>query len=311
MEELNRSGVLIVDKPAGVTSQDAVNIVRRLYGTRQVGHTGTLDPMATGVLPVLVGRAVKASEYLLAENKRYQARLKLGLTTDTEDTDGKILSVCSVLPGAEEVARVCASVTGEQRQVPPMYSALKRNGKKLVDLARAGITVEREPRLISIYELNVRTVDEAAGLYELDVLCSKGTYIRSLCRDIGAALGCGGVMAGLRRTASGPFGTDCAHTLGELESMTEAERAALLLPLERLFEDLPALRLPPFYRRLSSSGCAIDLKKLGADLPDGRNVRLYDGDLFYALGRVQKTEEGRAVRAVKQFVLFDKDGKPC
>lgn len=299
------SGVIILDKPSGMTSHDAVNRVRRLYGTKQVGHTGTLDPMATGVLPIMIGRAVKASEYLTCEEKEYSALLRLGITTDTEDTGGRILSHSDTLPSEDEVKAVCASFVGEISQIPPMYSALKVGGKKLCDLARQNIEVERAPRSVTVYRLDVETMNEKEGLYALRVKCSKGTYIRTLCADIGRALSCGGAMEGLRRTASGHFTLAASHTLESLEAMTEEERCALLLPTERLFEDLPRVDLPLFYRKLISSGCAVALHKLSLQAPLGARLRLYDGQCFFALGEVTEGESGPAVKAIKQFHLYD------
>lgn len=307
--ELNTpSGVLILNKPAGMTSHDAVNKIRRLFFTKQVGHTGTLDPMATGVLPVLLGRAVKASEYLLSDWKGYEALLQLGVLTDTGDTTGKILEKKEQIPLKEQVFAICSSFVGKQAQIPPMYSALKVNGQKLCNLARKNIEVERTPRSITVRSLIPQVIDEEKGLYNLSVLCSKGTYIRSLCTDIGKALSCGGTMAGLIRTQSGHFLLKNAHTLEELEDLSFEERSALLLPVESLFSDLPAVTLPPFYRRLCSSGCPIYLSKLGLqDQPftDGQRLRLYDGSVFFALGEVGLHSEGRAIKAIKQFVLFE------
>ena len=307
---MNLSGVLPIDKQAGMTSHDVVGAVRRLFGTKQVGHTGTLDPMATGVLTLLVGRAVKASDCLLACRKRYEALLKLGIETDTEDTTGKTLKTCADLPEMQTVFDVCKRFSGQINQTPPMYSALKKNGKKLVDLARAGIEVERAPRLVTIEELTVRAENEKEGLYALSVLCSEGTYIRTLCADIGRTLGCGGAMAALRRTENGRFSLSNTHTLRELEALSFEERVGLLLPTESVFDELPKLLLPPFYRKLASSGCPVYLRKLGVDHPVGARLRLYDGKDFFALGEVGVYEEGIAVKAVKQFILYDKDGKP-
>ncbi len=298
------SGVLILDKAPGMTSHDAVNKIRRLYGTKQVGHTGTLDPMATGVLPILVGRAVKASEYLTSEQKKYTALLQLGISTDTEDTTGKVLEVCKTLPKEQEVFAACRSFEGTTEQMPPMYSALKVCGQKLCDLARKNIEVERSARPITIYEISSKTLNEETGLYELSVHCSKGTYIRTLCADIGKKLLCGGAMAALRRTASGCFSLENAVTLESLEGMNQEERRNLLLPVVSLFENLPVLTLPPFYRKLCSAGCPIYLKKLGVDMAPGARVRLYAGESFFALGEVGIFEEGIAVKAVKQFLLF-------
>ena len=232
------SGVLIIHKHAGVTSHDIVNRIRRLYGTRRVGHTGTLDPMATGVLVVLIGRAAKASEYLCTDQKSYRALLRLGMTTDSEDTTGKILTTCEEIPSFEELQAVLPSFKGKIQQIPPMYSALKVNGKKLVDLARQGITVERKSREIEIFRLEA-TATESPSDYVLNVTCSGGTYIRTLCADIGAALGCGGVMAELERTETGGFPLEEAYTLAELEEMSEDKRSSILIPTEALFQSLP------------------------------------------------------------------------
>ena len=304
--ELNTapSGILLIDKGPGMTSHDVVNKVRRLYKTKQVGHTGTLDPMATGVLPMLIGRAAKASEYLVAEDKCYSAVLKLGTATDTEDTTGTVLKTSPSLPDAKTVKTVCTRFVGEIGQIPPMYSALKVNGKKLCDLARQGIEIERQARKITVCSLAVEPIDEKEGLYRLDVHCSKGCYIRTLCADIGAALGCGGCMASLRRTKSGQYPLSLCHTLEELEKLTTEERTALLLPTESLFDSLPIVKLSDFYGKLASSGCPIYLKKIAVDLPLGARVRLYRNDAFFALGEVGEHEEGIAVKAIKQFILF-------
>ncbi len=297
------SGVLIVNKHAGVTSHDIVNRIRRLYGTRRVGHTGTLDPMATGVLVVLIGRAAKAAEYLTSDSKRYRAELRLGLTTDTEDITGTKLTECDRLPTAEEVARIVPEFCGTIAQIPPMYSALKVNGKKLVDLARQGEVIERKPREITVFSLTVQPTDRADS-YLLEVHCSGGTYIRTLCADMGRALGCGGVMASLERTETGGFSIREAHTAAELEEMTPEERQALLIPTEALFQSLPSLRLPAFYEKLCRSGCEIYLKKIGADLPVGSRARLCDaGGDFFAVGEVGMYNDGAAIKALKTFVL--------
>lgn len=311
------SGVLCLYKEQGMTSHDAVNKIRRLYNTKQVGHTGTLDPMATGVLPILVGRAVKAGEYLSSDDKSYVALLKLGLTTDTEDIWGKTLTVSEALPKKEEVFAIKEGFVGEILQTPPMYSALKVGGKKLCDLARNGVEIERQARPVFIKSLEIEEVNEEEGLYRVYASVSKGTYIRTLCADMGRALSCGGVMASLERTASGPFKKEDTVTLAQLEEMTSEERGSRLLPLESLFSDLPALRLPEFYGRLCSSGCPIYFKKLGTSLPIGSRVRLYRREVFFALGQTGVYEEGEGVKAIKQFVLFNdkedpqKGGTPC
>ena len=303
--EQELSGVLIVNKHAGVTSHDIVNKIRRLYGTKRVGHTGTLDPMATGVLVVLIGRAAKASEYLCTDQKSYRARLRLGLTTDTEDTTGNVLRVCEDIPTFDEVQKVLPSFRGKIQQIPPMYSALKVNGKKLVDLARQGVTVERKAREIEIFKLEA-TPTEIASDYMLSVSCSGGTYIRTLCADIGAALKCGGAMAELERTETGGFSLKQAHSLETLESLSIAERQALLIPTESLFQALPTIPLPGFFERLCRSGCEIYLKKLNlkTHFEPAQRVRLcQENGRFFALGEIGEYEEGMAVKAIKTFEL--------
>ena len=297
------SGVLIVNKHAGVTSHDIVNKIRRLYHTRRVGHTGTLDPMATGVLVILIGRAAKACEYLATDSKRYRATLRLGITTDTEDTTGSVLTSCEHIPAENEIHSILPHFQGRIMQVPPMFSALKVGGQKLVDLARRGETVEREARPIEIFDLTA-TPCKTPTDYILDVHCSGGTYIRTLCADIGAALGCGGVMASLERCETSGFSIEKSYTVEDLERMTDNEREALLLPIEVLFEALPSLTLPAFYEKLCRSGCEIYLKKLGASIALGTRVRLYDHNgCFFAIGEVGEYRDGLAVKSIKTFVL--------
>ncbi len=295
------SGVLVVHKHAGVTSHDIVNRMRRLYGTRRVGHTGTLDPMATGVLVILIGRATKASEYLISESKHYRATLRLGLTTDTEDITGTVLSSTEVLPTEEAVQAVLPRFCGRISQIPPMYSAIKQNGQKLVDLARRGETVEREAREIEIYSLSIAPTDSPSD-WILDVHCSGGTYIRTLCADIGAALGCGGAMATLERREACGFFLEEAHTLEELEALSPEERFSLLIPTEALFRSLPEIPLPPFFEKLARGGCEIYLSKLSLDLPLGTRVRLCRANHdFFALGEIRDYPDGLAAKAIKTF----------
>ena len=191
-------GILLVHKPQGITSFDVVARIRRLYGTKKVGHTGTLDPLATGVLVILLGRTAKAAEYLVADKKTYLAKLTLGLTTDTEDITGKVLTESKNIPSSDAVKSACSEFLGKIKQIPPMYSALKVDGKKLYDLAREGIEVDRKARDIEIFRLDCTPTDKE-NEYALLVECSSGTYIRTLCADIGAKLSCGGVMSALHR----------------------------------------------------------------------------------------------------------------
>lgn len=295
------SGVIILHKPAGMTSHDAVNRMRRLYATRRVGHTGTLDPMATGVLPILIGGATKAAELLTLHDKGYIATLKLGMTTDTGDTTGTPLTTCDTLPTAAQVSAVLDRFRGEIFQIPPMYSALKINGQKLCDLARRGIEVERSARPITIHSLGAEVIDEAAGLYRLEILCSKGTYIRTLCCDIGEALGCGGVMASLLRTRSGDFTLEQSHTLEELEALSLAEREAELIPCEALFADLPKLKPAPFFERLARNGQPLYLKKLGLKASCGDRFAVWGEEGFFAVGEVGELEGEPVLRLIKRF----------
>ncbi len=282
--------MVVVDKPAGMTSFDVVARMRRIYGTRRVGHTGTLDPDATGVLVVLVGRAAKAAEYITAGKKQYIATLRLGVTTDTEDTSGTVLTESNDIPEAEEVIFAAESFKGEYMQVPPMYSALKRDGEKLVDLARRGITVEREARRVEIMSIACAPT-ERKDEYTLDVTCSHGTYIRTLCADIGAKLGCGGCMSSLRRGETGGFTLADAHTIEEIAESHEK----YLLSTESLFAH---------QRELSFEGEREKRIKNGLSLPaagfsEGERLRLYAGGEFFGLGEVR----GGKVKCIKFFVI--------
>ena len=203
-------GIIILDKPEDFTSFDMVAKMRRLLGTRKVGHAGTLDPMATGVLPIFVGRATKCCDILPNQNKRYTATFQLGYTTDTLDATGRVLTRTEVSATKEDVEKALESFRGEIMQLPPMYSAIQINGKRLYDLARQGIEIEREKRPVTIMELNLLSADDTQHIYQIDVACSKLTYIRTLCADIGEALGCGATMTALRRTEAAGFSIDKA-----------------------------------------------------------------------------------------------------
>lgn len=293
------SGLVLLHKEAGMTSQTAVTRVRRLFGAEKAGHTGTLDPMATGVLPILVGRAVKASDFLLSAEKHYRAELLLGRETDTEDVTGKTLAESEEIPSEERVQEVVRQFVGEILQTPPMYSAIRVGGKRLMELAREGKTVERESRPITVYSLTATRLSER--IYALDVHCSKGTYIRTLCADIGRALGCFGCMQALCRTETAGYPLSACRTLAEYEAMSEEERIAAILPPEDLFPDAPRVTLPDFFARLAHNGLPIYLRKIGRADPLGARLRLYDGRGFFALGEVREEEDGIAVRPIRQF----------
>lgn len=299
MENARINGLVLVNKEEGMTSQTVVNRLKRLLGADKAGHTGTLDPMATGVLPVLVGRAVKASEFLLTSRKHYRATLLLGRETDTEDVTGTTLRETDEIPCEKEVYAACYSMIGESMQIPPMYSAIRVGGKRLMELARAGETVERAPRPITVYRLDARRTGERT--YELDVECSKGTYIRTLCADIGKKLGCGGVMAVLCRTEAAGYPLSECHTLSDVETMSPQERAACVIPIAQVFAQYESVTLPDFYARLARNGLPIYLRKIGRADPLGIYLRLFDRAGFFALGEVREEEEGIAVRPIRQF----------
>ena len=233
------NGIVIVDKPQGWTSQDVTARLRRVFNTRRIGHGGTLDPMATGVLPVFVGRATRGVEFFEHAEKIYEATLRLGLTTDTEDTSGTVLTRQEVALTEAEFLAVLPRFRGEILQVPPMYSALKVNGQKLCDLARKGREVERQPRPITIFELTC--LEFSGDTARLRVRCSKGTYIRTLCKDIGEALGCGGCMAALRRVQAGEYTIEESVPLQTLLETEDPEQ--YLRPVDSMFRNYPAVTL--------------------------------------------------------------------
>ena len=295
------SGVLIVNKHAGVTSHRIISACRKLFDTPKVGHTGTLDPMATGVLPILLGRAVKASDYLMMHDKEYVCQMKLGLTTDTEDITGEVLTTSDAIPDEESVLEACRCFTGKIMQVPPMYSALKVGGRKLVDIAREGGEVERKAREVEIYSLDCEKIDDAT--YRLDVACSKGTYIRTLCSDIGKKLGCGAVMSSLIRTRTGDFTLDQSVTVDELDAMAFEDRLKLPIATETLFEHLPVVYLNDFYAKLIRSGAPVFQKKLKLDMEPGELIRIRHRGVFVALGRSEIEDGKKVLRLEKLFML--------
>ena len=235
------SGVLMLDKALGASSNAALQQAKRLYQAAKAGHAGTLDPLATGLLPVLFGEATKFSSDLLEADKTYVAEIRLGVSTATADAEGEVLATRTVSVTAELLDAALQNFRGEILQTPPLYSALKHAGKPLYAYARAGIEIERTPRRVTIHALALQWFQ--GDRLALSVTCSKGTYIRSIAHDLGEILGCGAHLAALRRTAAGRFGLDCAHTLESLEAIPAAERDACLLPVDALLQDLPEVRL--------------------------------------------------------------------
>lgn len=274
------NGVLLFDKPIELSSNNALQKVRRLFQAEKAGHTGTLDPLATGLLPVCFGEATKFSVGLLESDKTYSAQIRLGQTTTTGDAEGEITASCPVNSSHDQVLEALKGLSGEIRQLPPMYSALKYQGKPLYEYIRKGETVERELRDVVIHELVM--VKFCADELEVNVRCSKGTYVRTLAEDIGKALGCGAHLTGLRRTRIARFSLDSAYTLQQLEAMTNSERDACLLPLDCMLQDLPRLDLDNVDVKRLAQG-----QRLGMDLslPDGK-LRLYAEDGFIGLGEL-------------------------
>ena len=284
------TGILIVDKPAGWTSHDVVAKLRRILGEKRIGHAGTLDPMATGVLPVFVGRATRAVEFMENADKEYLASLRLGLVTDTQDTSGTILEKRPVMCGRDDVAAALGGFRGETEQLPPMYSAIKINGKKLYEYARKGKEVERKPRRITISSLELE--GEREGDFLLRVTCSKGTYIRVLCADIGERLGCGGAMSALTRTRVGAYRLEDAHTLDDIINAGREGAENMMLGLESMFMEYPAAVADAENERRCRNGLAPRLSEAPLGL---FRLRSESGE-FLALCR-----SGDGVSIVKSF----------
>ena len=285
------NGILLIDKQPDWTSNDVVAKLKGILHQRRIGHSGTLDPMATGLLVVFVGRATRAVAFAEGHDKRYLAGLRLGITTDTQDITGAVLEEKNVSVSMEELDQALALFRGEIQQVPPMYSAIKHQGRRLYDIARKGGEVERKPRTITIHDL--RLIGQQNGEWLLDVSCSKGTYVRTLCHDLGQTLGCGGCMSSLRRVQAGQFSVDQAVTLEQVQIMADEGRAEeLLLPVDSLFDQSPA--------------CVVDAaqeKKIrcGNQVESGLAVGMYrvynQGGDFLMLGRA---EDGK-MKTVKSF----------
>ena len=272
------NGIVIIDKPQGWTSQDVTARLRRVFNTRRIGHGGTLDPMATGVLPVFVGRATRGVEFFEHAEKTYETVLRLGLTTDTEDVTGTVLSRQEVTVTKEQVERILEDFRGEILQIPPMYSALKINGQKLCDLARKGKEVERKPRPITIHELTLLEMD--GQFLRLRVRCSKGTYIRTLCKDIGEKLGCGGCMEALRRVTAGEYTIEEAVPL--LQLLEEAEPEKYLRTVDTMFRNHPEVKLTANQEKRCRNG-----NSFSVSLPEGTYRAYSQSGEFLMLAKVE------------------------
>jgi len=275
-------GVLLLDKPLGLSSNDALQKAKWLLRAEKAGHTGTLDPLATGLLPLCFGAATKFSQLSLDADKRYLATLALGVRTTTGDAEGEVLERQDVELSREQIAAACAAFVGEIDQLPPMYSALKHEGKALYEYARAGVEIERKPRRVTIHAIDI--VDMHPGTVTLDVRCTKGTYIRTLAEDIGARLGCGASLAALRRTASGGLTLEGSISLAALEALPEEQRAALLTSPDRLLADAPEVRLSAAEAARFLSGV-----RRRVQAPDAPLVRVYGPEPRAFLGSAHVT----------------------
>lgn len=252
------NGIMLIDKPCDWTSHDVVGKLRGILHERRIGHSGTLDPMATGLLVVFVGRATRAVEFAEADSKEYIAGLRLGISTDTQDITGNTLKSSNSLPSKAELEQALSAFKGEISQIPPMYSAIKVGGRKLYELARRGESVERKPRRVTIDKLDI--IGENESDYVLDVVCSKGTYIRTLCNDIGDTLGCGGCMSSLRRVKAGAFSIEKAHTIDEIQAAADnGGLDEIIIPVDRLFSTYPELTVRDTAEKKLRNGNVIKL----------------------------------------------------
>ena len=279
------NGIICIYKEKGMTSFDVVAQIRKIFGTKKVGHGGTLDPMAEGVLPVFIGNATKAADFCPDNIKQYIAGFRFGITTDTQDITGKVLSESHTYVSRNKMMMTERMFTGEQTQIPPMYSAVKVNGQKLYELARRNEVVDRKPRHIHIYELKIREYENNEG--EMLVTCSKGTYIRTLINDIGEKLGAGAVMTRLIRTKSGSFTIEDSYFLSDLEGKSPEELEGMLMPLEKLYEQLPKAHLDAEQTRLFKNGATLDADRIRFDKIYDMGYYIEDCDgVFVGLGKI-------------------------
>lgn len=285
------SGILIIDKPEGFTSFDVCAKLRRIAGQKKIGHTGTLDPMATGVMVILLGSATRAAELVPNHDKRYLAGFRLGMTTDTLDITGQVTGRCEAAVSGENMEKALEAFRGEIDQLPPMYSAVHSDGRRLYELAREGKTVERAARKVTIHRLELVEYYPESGEGILDVCCSKGTYIRSLIDDVGQALGCGGVMTSLRRTEACGFSLSDAVTIEQAQQLSDnGELASRLISTERVFESFARCGITDKQATRYFNGGELDLARvrMSSEPADGELIRVYSGGKFLGLGRVDR-----------------------
>lgn len=285
------NGILLVDKPAGFTSHDVVAKLRGILHERRIGHSGTLDPMATGLLVVFIGRATRAVQFAESHEKEYFAAMRTGIVTDTQDITGKTIETCDKAVSSSDIEAVLPEFTGEISQIPPMYSAVKIGGKKLYDIARKGGEVDRQPRAVTIFSLSL--IGEDRGDFLLRIRCSKGTYIRTLCHDIGHELGCGAALSSLRRTKCGSFDVCRALTLDEISNLAVSGRIEeALLPVDSLFSDCPVFTMTPAQKEKCLCGNSFPVQA------ENGQYRVFDtAGEFMMLAQVQSGE----MRVIKSF----------
>lgn len=297
------NGIIVIDKENGYTSFDVVAKMRRICGEKKIGHTGTLDPMATGVLPILIGNATKAQSLLPESDKEYEATFSFGITTDTLDITGKVLSQTESNVKSEDLETVLPQFRGDIMQLPPMYSAVSKDGVRLYELARKGLVTEREVRPITVYKLDLLNFDEQLQSAQILVKCSKGTYIRSICDDIGQALGCGAVMTSLRRVTACGYTLDDAITLEKAKELSEnGMLEEYLRPTESVFACYPSVKVTEAQAVRFKNGGGLMLSRTDVDdnSENGAYYRVYNSsDVFLGLGYVNKEKEELSVK--KQF----------
>ena len=295
-------GIICVNKPAGFTSFDVIAKMRGILKMKRLGHAGTLDPMATGVLPVFAGRAAKACDILPDHDKAYRAGFRLGVTTDTQDSSGTVVSESDTAVSRTELLAAMENFRGEIDQIPPMYSAVSVNGKRLYELARQGLDVERPARKITVYSLELLDYDEETRCGTLEISCSKGTYIRTVISDMGDALGCGGIMTSLVRTKACGFSLEDCVTLEQLQKNAEEgeDFSHYLKPIEDVFADFPALHLKGAQERMYRNGIKLDLGRIPVDR-NAERVRVYGESGF--IGTAVPDRENGVLRVERNFYL--------
>lgn len=303
------NGIICIYKEKGMTSFDVVAQIRRIFGTKKVGHGGTLDPMAEGVLPIFIGNATKAADFCPDNTKQYLAGFKFGITTDTQDITGNVLSQVNTYVSRNKMIMIERMFTGELMQVPPMYSAVKVNGQKLYELARKGQVIDRKARHITVYELKIKEYEDNEG--QMLVTCSKGTYIRTLIHDIGEKLGVGAVMTRLVRTRSGSFTLDDSYFLSDLEGKSPDELQALLMPLKKLYEQLPKAHLDEEQTRLFKNGARLDADRIRFDTIYDMGYYIEDCDgVFLGLGKIDTDHSLKVERRFNTKESSEHDEKP-